>query len=231
MTDPNNADVLARTMADLAQTFSAPTELDATLATVTSACIELIRGVDCADVLLVDGAEFQSLAPTSDLPLELDNAQKRLGEGPCLDAAEGESVIRCNDLRSDARWPRFGSAAVESGIHSMLSFQLYTNNATRGALNLFGHLPDSFDAEAESVGAMLATHAAIALITRDKQTQFKSALASRDIIGQAKGMIMERFNVDAVRAFELLTKLSQTSNTPVSTVAAQVVARGPEPRG
>ncbi len=94
-----------------------------------------------------------------------------------------------------------------------MSFQLYTHNARMGALNLFGTKPDAFTLENEAVGAMLATHAAVALIADDNRLQFQSALASRDIIGQAKGMIMERFNVDAVRAFELLKSLSQNSNT------------------
>ena len=77
---------------------------------------------------------------------------------------------------------------------------------------------------------MLATHAAIALIANDVRLQFQSALASRDVIGQAKGMIMERFHVDAVRAFELLTTLSQNSNTRVAEVAEEIVSRGPEPK-
>lgn len=76
---------------------------------------------------------------------------------------------------------------------------------------------------------MLATHAATALIAEDKELQFRSALATRDMIGQAKGMIMERFNVDAVRAFELLVELSQSLNTRVAEVAAEIVARGPDP--
>lgn len=74
---------------------------------------------------------------------------------------------------------------------------------------------------------MLATHAAIALIAEDKHLQFQSALATRDTIGQAKGMIMERFGVDAVRAFELLARISQNSNTRLAAVAAEIVARGP----
>ncbi|MDT5012235.1 MAG: hypothetical protein QOH57_3852 [Mycobacterium sp.] len=98
-----------------------------------------------------------------------------------------------------------------------------------GALNLFGTKPEVFTIENEAVAAMLATHAATALIADDKRLQFQSALASRDIIGQAKGMIMERFNVDAVRAFELLRSFSQNSNTRLALVAEEVVSRGPEP--
>jgi len=99
-----------------------------------------------------------------------------------------------------------------------------------GALNLFGVEPDVFTTDSEAVGAMLATHAAIALIADDVRLQFQSALASRDIIGQAKGMIMEPFEVDAVRAFEVLTRLSQDSNTRVAEVAEELVSRGSEPK-
>src|SRR6476646_6565022 len=93
----------------------------------------------------------------------------------------------------------------------------------------FGIKPDVFTIESEAVGAMLATHAAIALIADDERLQFQSALASRDIIGHAKGKIMERFNVDAVRAFELLVKQSQNSNIRLAVVAEELVSRGPEP--
>ena len=95
-------------------------------------------------------------------------------------------------------------------------------------MNLFGFKPDVFNPENEAVAAMLATHAAVALIANDERLQFQSALASRDVIGQAKGMIMERFDVDAVRAFELLKKLSQGSNTRLVAVAEELVARGSE---
>jgi AmiR/NasT family two-component response regulator len=78
--------------------------------------------------------------------------------------------------------------------------------------------------ESQALGAALAAHASIALITDDRQHQFESALASRDVIGQAKGMIMERFNVDAIRAFEMLRKISQNSNTPVNDVARSLTS-------
>jgi transcriptional regulator with GAF, ATPase, and Fis domain len=218
-------------MTGLTKQFARPTGVDATLQTVTASCIELIQGVECADVLLVSGVDrFRSVAATSQLAIDIDALQKRFRQGPCLDAAVGDSVVLCNDLRDDTRWPRFAEAAVAAGVHSLMSFQLFTHNTRLGALNLFGLKPDAFTTEFEAVGAMLATHAAIALIADDVRLQFQSALASRDIIGQAKGMIMERFKVDAIRAFELLTKLSQDSNTRVADIAAELVSRGGEPK-
>lgn len=231
MDDREYAELLRRAMADLTRKFAHPTEIGDTLQSVTGSCVELIDGVDCADVLLISGADsFRSVAATSQLAIDMDDLQRRFREGPCLDAAVGHATVHCNDLREDLRWPRFAEAAVAAGVRRMLSFQLFTHNGRMGALNLFGLKPGAFTVEREAVGAMLATHAAIAFIADDVRLQFQSALASRDIIGQAKGMVMERFGVDAVRAFQLLTRLSQESNTRVAEVAEEVVSRGPAAR-
>jgi hypothetical protein len=99
-------------------------------------------------------------------------------------------------------------------------------SADSGALNLYGFTPGSFTGDLEAVGAMLATHAALAIIASDGQHQFEWALASRDLIGQAKGIIMERFDVDAIRAFGMLRRLSQRSNIPVRALAERLTRRG-----
>ncbi len=230
MDDREYAELLRHTMAELTRQFAHPTDIDVTLRSVTASAVDLIDGVNCADVLLISGADlFRSVATTSQLAVDIDGIQQRFREGPCVDAAVGSALVVAHDLREEPRWPRFAAAAIASGVHSMLSFQLYTHNARMGALNLFALEPHAFTPESEAVGAMLATHAAIAFIADDVQLQFQSALASRDIIGQAKGMLMERFDVDAVRAFELLTRLSQESNTRLADVAENLVSRGPEP--
>lgn len=204
------------------------TPIEQTLAEVTAAAVNLIPTVDTADVLLIDRRRFTSLAPTSPLALELDQAQRTAGQGPCVDAIRDAAVVRCDDLRRDPRWPSFTALAVAAGVRSMMSYQLYSSGAGSGALNLFSRRVNGFTAEAEALGAMLATHAAVALKAVNRRTHFESALVSRDVIGQAKGMIMERLGVDAVRAFEILTGLSRTHNAPMQDVAAQIVdaARG-----
>ena len=230
MDDYEHAAGLRRTMSELTEHFSHPTDNTTTLRRMTTAAVELIDGVDYADVLLISGPDdFKSVAATSEVAVELDGVQQHFLEGPCLDAAIGDSVTISSDLRAETRWPRFAKSAVAAGVHSMLSYRLYTHDSRAGALNLFGRNPDVFTAEGETLGAMLATQAAIALITDDKQLQFNSALASRDVIGQAKGMIMERFNIDALRAFELLRKLSQQANTRLVEIATEIVARGSDP--
>ncbi|MDT5203627.1 MAG: hypothetical protein QOD34_263 [Mycobacterium sp.] len=194
-----------------------------TLAGVTAAAVDLIRGVDYADVLLIEKDHFDSIAATAPVVKELDAVQERLGQGPCLQAAVADSVIRCADLRDDPRWPQFAAAATRLGVHSMLSFQLYTIKGGAGALNLLGSAPRAFSAEGEALGAVLATHAAVALAAINREHQFESALASRDNIGQAKGILMERLSIDAVQAFALLKQLSQSTNTPLRIIAQRVI--------
>ena len=155
--------------------------------------------------------------------------RQRFREGPCLDAAIGNPMVMCNDLREDSRWPSFAEAAVAAGVHSLMSFQLYTHNARMGALN---HSESSLTSSPlrmkQSARCSPPTQQSRSLRTMN-DFNFRSALASRDIIGQAKGKIMERFNVDAVRAFELLVKQSQNSNIRLALVAEELVSRGPEP--
>ncbi len=215
---------LRAAMVRLATTFPIHTNnVQETLAGVTAAAVDLIRGVDHADILLIKENRFSSVAATAPVAEELDAVQKRLGEGPCLQAAVAESVIRCADLREDTRWPQFAPAAIKLGVHSVLSFQLYTSKGGAGALNLLGTAPRAFSPEGEALGAVLATHAAVALAAVNREHQFDSALASRDSIGQAKGILMERFNIDAVQAFDMLRKLSQSTNTSIRAVAGRVI--------
>ena len=113
---------------------------------------------------------------------------------------------------------------LKLGIRSELSFKLYTSQRNAGALNIFGTQPEAFGPEDEGVGQVLAAHAAAAILASRQGEQLQSALSSRDLIGQAKGIIMERYNVDAVRAFELLRELSQTENVKLVEIAEKVIA-------
>lgn len=211
-------------MAALTQTFDGRAHAEEVLSRVTTAAVDLIGGVDCADVVVIERGHFRSLAPTSDVVLALDAAQQDTGQGPSLDAIDGRTVIRSHDLRTEPRWPYFAQIATTAGMHSVLSYRLDTHSAKTATLSFFGSKPEVFGMDSQALGATLAAHASIALITDDRQHQFESALASRDVIGQAKGMIMERFNVDAIRAFEMLRKISQNSNTPVNDVARSLTS-------
>ncbi|WP_159230453.1 GAF and ANTAR domain-containing protein [Mycolicibacterium vanbaalenii] len=215
---------LAHRMAELARTAATPRRAEDVLSDVTAEAKKLIAGVDAAGVLLIGkGGRFDSLAGTDELPHRLDEMQMKYREGPCVQAALDDLIVRTDDFRSEERWPMYSAAAAELGVLSGLSFKLYTSSQTAGALNLFAFEPNVFNAEAETIGAVLAAHAAAAILASRQSEQLESALSTRDRIGQAKGIIMERYDVDDVAAFDMLRKLSQDSNTRLTEVAARVI--------
>ena len=214
---------LALRMAELARVI-ALRKVDDVLVDVTAAAKELIPGVDLAGVLLVGkGHTHETLAPTNDLMFQLDELQMRYGEGPCVEAALDEIVVRIDDFRDEPRFPNYAPEVVKLGVLSALSFKLYTADRTAGALNLFGFEPKLWDSEAETVGMVLAAHAAAAILASREGDQLQSALSTRDRIGQAKGIIMERFKIDDVRAFAMLRQLSQDTNIKLIDVAQRVI--------
>ncbi|GAC67549.1 GAF and ANTAR domain-containing protein [Gordonia soli] len=222
-------DNVHQAIADLVRTMHAvpesPENESAVLASITEGAVNFVPGAQYAGVLLVDKKKnFETLAPTHPVVVEADQIQKDTDEGPCLEAAWEHSMILVSDMEHDLRFPAFSARTIaETTLRSGLSFQLFTHQGTMGALNIFADEPNVFDENSEEIGLLFATHAALALRAARQQQNFRSALASRDIIGQAKGMIMERFSIDSVAAFELLRRLSQESNTPLVSVAANLV--------
>jgi GAF domain-containing protein len=215
---------LAMRMADLARTAAAPRSVEDVLSDVTKAALELVPGTDTAGVLLIGkGGKWDSLGGTSDLPHLLDELQMKYNEGPCVEAALDDLIVRTEDFRTDERFPNWSPAVVELGVLSGVSFKLYTANRTAGALNLFAFKPNAFDGESETFGTVLAAHAAAAILASREGEELQSALSTRDRIGQAKGIIMERYNVDDIQAFDMLRKLSQDSNIRLVDIAQRVI--------
>lgn len=232
MPTSDHAHDLRAAITALTDRFAYRRDLEVTLTGITDAAVHLIPGAAAADVLVITHPEdHTSLAATSPLATDISALQRRHHQGPSLDAASGETMVLSNDLRDEPRWPWFAASAVQAEVLAALSFQLYTHRqdtTRRAALTIVSHRRDAFDREAQTVAAMLAAHAEFVLIAHDRDAQFQSALASRDAIGQAKGMIMERFGVDAAGAFALIKRLSQDDNVKVVDVAAGIVARGPD---
>jgi GAF domain-containing protein len=222
MRDPR--DPLADRMAELARRLAVPLAVDEVLTGVTRTVLEVIPGADISGFLLFTKAgKFETQAATSDLMFELDALQVKHGEGPCIEAAVDELIVRTDDFQREDRWPRYSAEVLTLGLRSALSFKLYTTQRNAGALNIFGFEPKAFGPEDEAVGSVLAAHAAAAILASRQGEELQSALSSRDLIGQAKGIIMERYRVDAVRAFEMLRELSQSSNVKLVDIAQRVI--------
>ncbi|MEO9329760.1 GAF and ANTAR domain-containing protein [Gordonia aurantiaca] len=225
MTDENNDEVHLR-IAQLARELHADEADDEVIAkTIVEGALAEIPGTKYAGLTVAtDRRSIESLGSTHEYVEIHDRIQAETLEGPCLSAALHERIVRVDDLETDERWPAYRRRAVgEIPLRSVLSFQLFANRNKIGALNVFADEPRVFDLHAEDIGVVYATHAALAWDAVMKDQQFHSALANRDVIGQAKGILMERFGIDALAAFDLLKRLSQESNTKLVDIARQIV--------
>jgi hypothetical protein len=126
----------------------------------------------------------------------------------------------------EERWPDFVARATDYAVGSMLSLQLFVRGDDLGVLNLFSSQPNGFDDESEHVGLLFASHAAIAMSGAQEKEQLRSAIEFRDLIGQAKGILMERYKISSDRAFQVLTRASQTRNRKLHDIAFELVTQG-----
>lgn len=147
----------------------------------------------------------------------------RLGQGRCLDAIDKQRTVRVPDLATEERRLEFSARAAALGAGSMLAFQVYVEGDNLGALNLFATKPHAFDDDSEHVGLLFAAHAALAYVGRRREAQLTVGLSTRDVIGQAKGILMERYKLRADKSFRVLVRCSQERNLKLHDVALQLV--------
>lgn len=169
------------------------------------------------------------MLPGDDWVVSLDTAQYETGQGPCLDAAYEHRTVRVDDFATEQRWPKFCQRARELGAGSLLSLQLFVRGDNMAALNLYSSQAGAFADESEQIGLIFASHAAVALAGARTQEPLRIAVDSRDIIGQAKGILMERFKITADEAFRVLTKASSESNMKLRDVAERFAGTGQGP--
>ncbi len=165
----------------------------------------------------------QTISATDGYPVLLTEILQR-HKAMCGTATWKGNVIRIDDVMAERRWRHYcHDVGAETPIRSIMTIPLIVSRHSMGALNLYAERPRAFDAESTEMALIMATHLALAWNMLRHDEQFRTALASRDLIGQAKGVMMERFGIDAVRAFELLSRLSQDSNMPVVEIACRLV--------
>lgn len=205
-------------------------DVDATLQAITNAVLGTVPGAEQAGISMVRrGRTVQARAATDPVVEKVDELQTELGEGPCLQALFEHETVSVPDMSTERRWPTFAAAAHAAGVGSMLSFQLFVEQENLGALNLYSASPGAFDDHAEHVGLLFAAHAAIAIAGAKHEEHLQTALASRDLIGQAKGMLMQRFELTAEDAFTLLARLSQEENIKIRDMVERITSTGAIP--
>jgi hypothetical protein len=199
-------------------------DLDRVIDRLVHSAVATIPGVEGGGISRTERGTVRSGHATAPAFHELDELQSRLEEGPCITAAVDpppSGIVLAQDLAGEDahRWPRFAPAAVEHGFRSIMSVGLSVEGTQRSALNLYAGEPRVFDASAQLTAGLFGLQAAMLLHGADHAARLGHALETRDVIGQAKGILMERFTVDDQEAFRLLVTSSQDTNMKLVDVA------------
>lgn len=186
-----------------------------------------------ASVTLLTGDSAVTVVSTGRLAMDLDESQYGLGQGPCLHAAAEGEPVEIRDTRADTRWPDFSRSAAERGCLSVLSAPLPLHEGVSGALNVYARSPAAFDQHSRafvqrfaSYGAVVTANMLVYESALDRAKNLEAALASRAVIDQAKGVLMERYKLTADQAFQALVRVSMETNTKVRDIAERFVTTG-----
>ena len=218
--------------ADALRELGAARDPDEALQIAVDLATELVPGVDVADVMFSRPGGVTTPVATDKVAIELDQAQQAAGHGPCLSILDAETKVVAHDLAEDDRWPAFAPEAVELGYRSVIAYQLFVDrgggHVSFGAMNLFGREP-GIAPQAVELGEVFAAHCSGILNATINAEGLTRALQSRDIIGQAKGILMERHRIRADEAYQMLRRASNNTNLKVRELARRVTETGQLP--
>ena len=214
----------AQSIAEAARTLYQPRSLDATLQTIVEVACNSVPGFDHAGISTVEkNGTIETKACTSDLVLRLDAVQYEMREGPCSTVLQGTDAIAVSILQHEQRWPRYVPHAREAGVLSQMAAKLYLDENTLGGINFYSTTSDEVTDDARALTRLFATHAAIALGHAHERAALNEGLQTRRVIGQAIGILMERYEMDEDRAFAFLVRASSHRNIKLRNIAQELV--------
>lgn len=215
----------AQSIAEAARTLDTSRSLDDTLQTIVEVACNSVPGFDYAGIATLEKKrDIETRAFTGDLVLPLDKTQYSLREGPCSAVLQGTDAISVSSLRHEQRWPNYVPQALEAGVRSQLAVKLYLGKGTLGGINFYSTISDEVSVDAQALARLFATHAAIALGHAQERETFTEGLQTRRAIGQAIGILMERYEMNEDRAFAFLVRASSHGNIKMRAVAQELVA-------
>jgi len=210
--------------------------VELTLQAVVDLAVATIEGCDFAGVFVLKAGKVTTPVKTDAMVAQLDDCQIGGKQGPCLDCMAEGTAVYAEDLARDPRWPNFGPEAAGSGVRSVLALCLVGEGTVIGALNLYARFPLAFGAVDRARGLVLAGLAGLALSVAEAHDEelrraenLRQALVTRQLIGQAQGILMERERITAGQAFDILRRASQHLNTKLREVAQELVETGERP--
>jgi GAF domain-containing protein len=191
-----------------------------------------VAGAQYAGITVVGrGNVVNTVSSSHHHAVRADDALRRHRQGPCLSFEESSRLVRIEDLAAEPRWPRYRDEVLETTpLRSALCIRMCADGRTTSAVTFYAEQAHAFDDDSEELALIVTAQDALVWNLIRRQEQFTSALASRDTIGQAKGILMERFDIDAADAFSLLKRMSQQSNVSVGEISHGLVrSRHPGP--
>ena len=216
---------MATALASAAKAIHSPRSLDQTLDAIVEAARDTVPGFEHVGISIAhSNGELETRSGTGQLVWELDEVQYELAEGPCYGAIREEALLMIEDAREETRWPRYIPKARERGLRSQMGLRLYTPDGTLGGLNFYSTRTAGIDPDAVQLAELFASHAAIALGRARYEHQLNESVASRQVIGTAVGIVMERYRITEDRAFQFLVRASSTSNVKLRRIAEDLVS-------
>ncbi|HEY9294505.1 MAG TPA: GAF and ANTAR domain-containing protein [Microlunatus sp.] len=218
----------ARDFALLAAELHREAREQPTLERIVQTAVETVEGCDfCGVSAREPDGRIWTPASTDPIADQADALQYELGEGPCLEAIWSLDTYTIDDMSFEARWPTWAPRAAGLGIGSVLSVQVETpEGQALAGLNLYAVGPYAFDHTDVAIASILARHAGNALTDARRQTELRSAIRSRQIIGVAQGILIQRFGLSLDQAFEMLRRYSQDNNVKLRDLAENLVRSG-----
>jgi GAF domain-containing protein len=216
--------------AELGQIKLGDHDLPAVLGRVAELARQTLHGAADVSVTIIDADQATTAAFTGKRALDLDETQYQDGHGPCLEVAQSSGTVLVPDMAAETRWPEFARRALATGVRSSLSVALPLQEAVLGALNIYSTQPRSFDPDTIELARTFAGYAAVAIAnahlyqaTATLADHMRRAMETRAVIEQAKGIIIAQQHCTPEHAFELLTRLSQTTHRKLRDCATNVV--------
>jgi GAF domain-containing protein len=218
---------------ELAGVVVAGRELTEVLTEIVQISRRAVAGAEASSITLIKDDRAYTPAYDGQLAMDADEIQYERGYGPCLDAGRSGTVFLVADMKAEERWPDYAMHAAGLGVGSSLSVPLPYQGTTIGALNMYSGRARAFGESDVPAGEEVAAFVAIAVgnaeasaRATDDVANMRKAMASRAVIEQAKGILMERYKVTAEQAFTLLTHASQRSNVKLREVAEELTGTG-----
>lgn len=209
-------------LADLVERLNADPELDYTLDQVVQEALHNVPGCDFCAVSLIRRGQIEGASATDSLARQLDSLQVQFGEGPSLETAWDHEILRVADYAAESRWPRWVEQARRLGVGSSLTFLLPVDGAS-ATLTMYSRSAGTFDQGAIDLAAVYARLSGVAVQQAYQVDGLRTAMQSRLTIGAAQGILMERYGISLDRAFEVLRRRSNETNTKLRDLALTIV--------